>query len=106
MTLFGRRPIGLRGAARTHQAYGTSVERRDSLLISGVMELARRILTMILGERAQSFRYPTLVLLTGVFFVIDLFVPDLLPFVDEILLGLLTLLLAAVRSRGNEGDTD
>lgn len=64
------------------------------------MKPARRILAAILGERAQRLRYPTLLLVTALVFVVDLVVPDLLPFVDEILLGLLTLLLSAIRKRG------
>lgn len=63
------------------------------------MELARRILAMVLGERARRLRYPTLVLVTGLAFLVDLLVPDLIPLVDEILLGLLTLLFSAIRAR-------
>jgi hypothetical protein len=43
--------------------------------------------------------YPRLFLLTAVLFVVDLFVPDLVPFVDELLLGLGTLLLANWKNR-------
>jgi hypothetical protein len=39
----------------------------------------------------------TLMTLVGVLFVIDLFVPDPLPFVDEIILGVTTLLLSRRR---------
>lgn len=38
--------------------------------------------------------YPKLFLLTAVLFVGDMLVPDVIPFVDELLLGLGTLLLA------------
>lgn len=38
--------------------------------------------------------YPKLFLLTAVLFVGDVLVPDMIPFVDELLLGLGTLLLA------------
>jgi hypothetical protein len=48
---------------------------------------------------AARLRFPQLLALTAVLFVVDLFVPDLIPFVDEILLGLLTLLLAALKKR-------
>ena len=41
----------------------------------------------------------TLMMLCGVLFVIDLVVPDPLPFVDEIILGVTTLLLARRRDR-------
>ena len=61
---------------------------------------------MFLGERARRLRYPTLVLLTGLAFLVDLFVPDFLPLVDEILLGLLTLLFAAIRDRRASGPPD
>jgi len=41
----------------------------------------------------------TLLLLAAALFVIDLLVPDPLPFVDEIILGVTTLLLARRRDR-------
>lgn len=48
---------------------------------------------------AAGLRYPTLFKLVGLLFVVDFFMPDLVPFVDEILLGLGTLLLGALRLR-------
>lgn len=42
-------------------------------------------------------RFPYLVLITGTLFVINLVVPDLIPFVDEILLGLATVLLGSFK---------
>ena len=38
--------------------------------------------------------YPRLFLLTAALFVADTFIPDIIPFADELLLGLGTLLLA------------
>ena len=49
---------------------------------------------------ATGLRYPTLFKLVGALFLVDFFVPDLVPFIDEILLGLGTLLLGSLRSRG------
>ncbi|MGB5437221.1 MAG: DUF6116 family protein [Maribacter sp.] len=46
---------------------------------------------------ADKLRFRQLFLLTAALFMIDLLVPDMLPFVDEILLGLLTLLFASLR---------
>ena len=48
---------------------------------------------------ATGLRYPTLFKLVGVLFLFDFFVPDLVPFIDEILLGLGTLLLGSLRAR-------
>ena len=48
---------------------------------------------------AQRRRFPTLLLITGGLFVVDLLVPDLIPFVDEILLGLGTLILSRLKDR-------
>jgi hypothetical protein len=48
---------------------------------------------------AGRLRFPTLFLITLSLFVIDLVVPDPIPFVDEILLGLGTLLFASWRKR-------
>lgn len=48
---------------------------------------------------AERLRFPRLLALTATLFVIDLFVPDLVPFVDEILLALVTLLLSRWKKR-------
>jgi uncharacterized membrane protein YccC len=48
---------------------------------------------------AAGLRYPTLFGLVAALFVIDLLVPDLIPFIDEILLALGTVLLGALRRR-------
>jgi len=44
--------------------------------------------------------YPRLFLVTAVLFVLDVIVPDVIPFADELLLGLGTLLLANWKKRG------
>lgn len=52
---------------------------------------------------ASRLRFPQLFFLTAGLFLLDLLIPDLVPFVDEVLLGLLTLLLGNLRSeRGME----
>lgn len=52
---------------------------------------------------AARLRFPQLFFLTAGLFLLDLLIPDLVPFVDEVLLGLLTLLLGNLRSeRGVE----
>ena len=43
---------------------------------------------------ARKLRYPTLFKLTAALFVVTLVLPDPIPFLDEIVLGLGTLLLA------------
>ncbi len=48
---------------------------------------------------AAGLRYPTLFGLVAALFVIDLLLPDLVPFIDEILLALGTLLLGSLRRR-------
>lgn len=48
---------------------------------------------------ASGLRFPRLLALTVAIFVVDLLVPDLLPFVDEVILGLLSILLASMKSR-------
>lgn len=65
----------------------------------------------------EGLRFPVLVLLAAALFVVDLFVPDALPFVDEALLALLAILLARFKRRralpesgagdsgGNDADT-
>ena len=53
-------------------------------------------------EFASNLRYPQLFTLVAVLFAIDLVVPDMVPFADEILLGLLTVLLGRLKERGAE----
>ncbi|MDZ4730371.1 MAG: DUF6116 family protein [Xanthomonadales bacterium] len=48
---------------------------------------------------AESLRFPWLVLLTGLLFVADVIVPDVIPFVDELLLGLLLAGLSRLRKK-------
>jgi hypothetical protein len=48
---------------------------------------------------ASRLRFPQLFYLTAGLFLLDLVIPDLLPFADEILLGLLTLLLGNLRTQ-------
>lgn len=48
---------------------------------------------------ARKLRFPTLFKLTAVLFVISIVVPDPIPALDEILLGLVTLLLASWKKR-------
>jgi hypothetical protein len=47
----------------------------------------------------DSLRFPWLLLLTVVLFVVNLLVPDALPFVDEILLALVAALLGRLKRK-------
>ncbi len=51
---------------------------------------------------ASRLRFPKLFALTVGVFVVDMLLPDAIPFADEILLGLLAALLATVKKRGVE----
>ncbi len=51
---------------------------------------------------AERLRFPQLFLVTLTLFVFDLFIPDVIPLIDEILLGLATLLIAAFRKRHSD----
>ncbi|MFK7732758.1 MAG: DUF6116 family protein [Pseudomonadales bacterium] len=56
---------------------------------------------------ARKLRFRQLFWLTGALFVADLFIPDFVPFADEVLLGLLTLLFASWKDkRHTAADTD
>lgn len=55
---------------------------------------AREASRTLIDRYASRLKFPQLFAVTATLFLIDLILPDLLPFVDEILLGLATLLLA------------
>jgi len=50
-------------------------------------------------QYASQLRFPKLLALVAVVFVLDLIFPDVIPFADEILLGLITLLLALLKKQ-------
>lgn len=52
---------------------------------------------------AAGLRFPNLLAITVTLFVLDLIIPDMIPFADEILLGLLSLLLASLKTRSPGG---
>jgi len=51
----------------------------------------------VMNTVAGKLRFPGLLILVSIVFVVDLFVPDIIPFVDEILLGLATIILSRWR---------
>lgn len=63
-------------------------------------------LPLLISRFAGRLRFPQLFALTAALFVIDVLVPDVIPFADEILLALATLLLGSWQKRRSEGDTD
>lgn len=48
---------------------------------------------------AARLQFPQLFLVTLGLFVLDLLIPDVIPFADEILLGLVTLIAASIRKK-------
>lgn len=56
-----------------------------------------------LMQFAAGLRFPRLLAVTAALFILDLIIPDMIPFADEILLGLLSLLLASLKNRGTAG---
>ncbi len=55
------------------------------------------LMTTLLGRFASRLRFPQLFAFTATIFLLDLVIPDLIPFIDELLLGLATLLLGMWR---------
>jgi hypothetical protein len=53
----------------------------------------------IIQRSTTRLRYPWLLAITVALFGLDLVVPDVVPFVDEMLLGLGTVILARLRVR-------
>jgi hypothetical protein len=57
----------------------------------------RRIAIALLGRYGERLRYPHLMLIAAICFVLDFVLPDGLPFLDELILGLVTVFLALWR---------
>jgi hypothetical protein len=60
----------------------------------------------LVARYATRLRFPQLFAFIGTLFLLDMLIPDLIPFMDEMMLGLLTLLLGMWRkdSPATEGD--
>lgn len=65
----------------------------------------RAPLALLVQRFAGRLRFPVLFLLTAALFIVNLFVPDPIPLLDEILLGLGAVLLGSWKQRKN-GDRD
>jgi hypothetical protein len=59
----------------------------------------KRVIRDRLIQYASRLRFPRLLGLAAAVFLADLIFPDAIPFADEILLGLITLLLAILKKR-------
>ncbi len=64
-----------------------------------INKVARGGLAGVFLRWASGLRFPYLVALLAVLFVLNLFIPDVIPMADEILMGLLTVLLASLRKK-------
>ena len=53
-------------------------------------------------RRGRRLRFPTLFVLIVLLFLVDLVVPDFIPFVDEIILGLMAVVLGTLREKRQE----
>jgi hypothetical protein len=51
----------------------------------------------VIGGVTSRLKFPQLLAITAVLFILDVLIPDLIPFADEILLGLATALFALWR---------
>ncbi len=61
--------------------------------------LTRGGMTAVVLRWASGLRFPWLFLLTASLFAVNLLIPDALPLIDEILMGLVALLLAGLRKK-------
>ena len=68
----------------------------------GVTGLARGGLAGLVIKWASRLRFPYLFAFTAALFVINLFVPDVIPMADELVMGLIALLLGSLRKRGSK----
>lgn len=76
---------------------GASADARDGSEGRTTMGWLRRTALALLGRYGARLRFPQLLLIAGGAFLLDLVLPDGLPFLDELMLGIATLILALWR---------
>lgn len=64
-----------------------------------------KVLIGFVSRYATRLRFPQLFLVTAALFVLDVLIPDLIPFADEVLLALATILLGSWQKQRSEGST-
>jgi hypothetical protein len=57
-----------------------------------------------LSRYLESLRFPWLLLLASLLFVVNLFIPDALPFIDEILLAIVAIILGKLKRKPENGE--
>ena len=62
-------------------------------------KIMRRGIPVAILRWASGLRFPTLFLVTAILFGLNLVVPDIIPLADEILMGLVVLLLGSWRKK-------
>jgi Family of unknown function (DUF6116) len=58
----------------------------------------------LLRRYLSGLSFPKLFLLFGGLFVLDLFIPDPFPFFDEVILGIVTVMVGMLRDRSPKAD--
>lgn len=66
--------------------------------------MIRKGVAGLLGRWLGRLRYPWLFAIAALLLVGDLIIPDVVPFIDEILLTVITLLLGSRRKEESEGE--
>ena len=68
--------------------------------------VTRGVIPALVARFAGKLRFPQLFAFTGTLFLLDMIIPDLIPFADELMLGLLTLLLGTWKRQVPAGTPD
>ena len=54
----------------------------------------------------ESLRFPVLLIVTVIVFLVNVFIPDMLPFIDELLLALVVALLARLKRSNHKSQPE
>lgn len=64
-----------------------------------VMDPTRGFLLGPVLRFIARLRFPYMFIITAILFLVDLALPDVIPFADELLLGLLAIILGSIRKK-------
>jgi hypothetical protein len=72
----------------------TSVPHNQSTGILDLIGIKTRLISYL-----ESLRFPWLLLTTFCLFIVNVFIPDVVPFIDEILLALIAVVLSRLKRK-------
>lgn len=80
-----------------------TANRVEVIMVLG--KIAKGGVAGVLVRWTSRLRFPYLFFLTLILFIANLFIPDMVPFADELIMGLVAALLGSLKNRSSDSNS-